>query len=357
MEATVIKLLNRRVGSPSVNAPKLLPLEVGSAIEIVQTLKGDKVDGNDLWFKTEEGYFVWSGGVKTNENIENIYSYKQVISNLNNQWIETNGKNTTIVVIDSGILIDKTYFNPNLINQIDLLSNNNGDNVSCHATFIGGIIAATNKIIGIAIEANITSIKYKDSNSDLNTTINNLKAALDTIKTIRNESSNLPIIVNISQGFNSYQTSLFPLKIKEIKDLIMELAKLNIIFLCSAGENKQLDEKNILFPASLEDTIAIGCISQDFANMQFSKSIDIVMPFVPFKSFNNNFEVVEDVGSSFSTALMTGIISLMISYKSSIGLNRYSKFEIMNELAYNRSNISDFDYNKLVISQFFVNKN
>lgn len=63
MKAIVIKLLNRRLGAPSVNAPKLSPLEAGTSIEIAQTVTGDKIDGNNVWHKTTEGWYVWSGGV------------------------------------------------------------------------------------------------------------------------------------------------------------------------------------------------------------------------------------------------------------------------------------------------------
>ena len=42
MKAIVTKLLNQRIGSPSVNAQKHIPLEPGTSIEIAQTVKGDK---------------------------------------------------------------------------------------------------------------------------------------------------------------------------------------------------------------------------------------------------------------------------------------------------------------------------
>lgn len=104
MKAIVIKLLNRRLGAPSVNAPKLSPLEAGTSIEIAQTVIGDKIDGNNVWYKTTEGWYVWSGGVS---NIENNYNEKKQIK-LTNMLLKLGSKDELVKTLQQFLGIPVT---------------------------------------------------------------------------------------------------------------------------------------------------------------------------------------------------------------------------------------------------------
>lgn len=63
MKGVVNKRLNKRVQGASVNAEKLNPYEVGDVVEIVEILNGDDIDGNNVWYRLDDGTFVWSGGI------------------------------------------------------------------------------------------------------------------------------------------------------------------------------------------------------------------------------------------------------------------------------------------------------
>lgn len=77
MKATVIKRLNKRnFPSAEGNIPLPDPHEPGDIIEIVEEVKGSAyIDTtNDRWFKTDKGYFVWSGGTDHASMNERIIS-------------------------------------------------------------------------------------------------------------------------------------------------------------------------------------------------------------------------------------------------------------------------------------------
>lgn len=75
MKAKILIRLNKRnFPSTTGNLPLSNPLEPGDIINVVEEVKGTLAEGtlNDRWFKTDKGYYVWSGGtdhVSMNERI------------------------------------------------------------------------------------------------------------------------------------------------------------------------------------------------------------------------------------------------------------------------------------------------
>ena len=71
MKARVTKYLNIRSGSPEVlpgNNPGFF--SPGEVIEITEKIIGQNVKGNNVWYKLDDGGFVWSGGiVSVQENV------------------------------------------------------------------------------------------------------------------------------------------------------------------------------------------------------------------------------------------------------------------------------------------------
>ena len=68
MRATLTKNLFRRPqATNAVDGHGFL--DKGSVIEIIETLTGVSVDGNNTWHKASDGFFYWGGGVEYNEII------------------------------------------------------------------------------------------------------------------------------------------------------------------------------------------------------------------------------------------------------------------------------------------------
>jgi lysozyme len=68
MKARVAKFLNIRTGSPEVlpnNNPGFF--KPGEVITVTEKVMGQNVKGNNIWYKLEDGGFVWSGGISSME--------------------------------------------------------------------------------------------------------------------------------------------------------------------------------------------------------------------------------------------------------------------------------------------------
>jgi subtilisin family serine protease len=337
MKALVTKQLNRRIGSPSVNAQKLTPLEPGASIEIVKIVTGDKVDGNNAWYQTSEGYYVWCGGCNkifqppnpiieiiqedslfTNPNF--MINYNEIIKNIPDAWKLTGGKGINIAVLDTGVNATHIDFNGifNQSNTIDFTSSPSGiEDVYNHGTLVSGIIGArtllNSGIRGVVPESNLFILKVGDDNGVFLPT--------NIINAINWASSNKIDILNMSFGINyNYYRSIIT-TLNNIQ---------NSIIVSSAGEDDILIQSNFLYPAMHPQIISVGAIKQPI-NGVFNKALNYILPLIPMTSCDgaNQNTYKTESGSSMSTALLTGVIALYLSYS---GKSNLQKSTIMQEL-------------------------
>jgi GH25 family lysozyme M1 (1,4-beta-N-acetylmuramidase) len=63
LSGTVIThvLVNLRQGAPNTGAPVLRKLPAGQQIAVYASTTGESVQGNSLWYRTDNGAYVWSG--------------------------------------------------------------------------------------------------------------------------------------------------------------------------------------------------------------------------------------------------------------------------------------------------------
>lgn len=61
MKLTVCKVLKERIGSPSIHSKAVNIKNPGDTIEIVKVLWGEVIDGNGIWYLSDQGFFYWSG--------------------------------------------------------------------------------------------------------------------------------------------------------------------------------------------------------------------------------------------------------------------------------------------------------
>jgi hypothetical protein len=53
--------------APSTHAETIRVVPPGTPLTLVERVNGDPVNGNSSWFKTTDGNYIWSGGVRMNE--------------------------------------------------------------------------------------------------------------------------------------------------------------------------------------------------------------------------------------------------------------------------------------------------
>lgn len=267
------------------------------------------------WYKDRDGSFYWGGGVK-----ELRTNYQELFTNIPAQWMQTNGRNIKIALLDTGFFLDHTdlaHLKPTAIVQ-DFGGNNNVTDRRGHGTHVLGLLgarsAAQDGVTGLIPEAQfflykviMDNVGFLDSFAET--------AVLDAIQQKVD-------IISMSFSVPSKEDSDFH---KAIKKAMGE----NIIVVASAGENDKLIQSSLVFPSEFEGVISVGEADTVFSQSlttAFNDQLDFLMPFVDQRScwINDSFGMYKDLkGSSMATAFVAGLLasSMSFSNKTSNPLN------------------------------------
>lgn len=325
------KLIDRCKGSndnpidPSIYKPS-------DEIEIIDIVNGDEYDSNKVWYKLNDGNYVWSGGIEgikslssSDKNIkisDKLINYNQEFLNIDNNYRNNKGSGISIAVLDTGIYEKhpdfENYFNNPFQPSKDFTNSDNSFNdKNGHGTHITGLIGSRSEdnegIIGIAPDCNIWNLKCQKDNGAI--TADSLMLALDLILQQK------PHIVNMSFNLTKRDFESVESKIKSIYDN-------GIIMIGAAGENENLT-KYSLYPAFSQYVISVGSIKSDFKlnnNKSFHSSLDFIIPLKPLEScsIKKYGFYKEESGSSMATALVSGIVALIIKKTNN---NRFAKIK------------------------------
>lgn len=245
-------------------------------------------------------------GFKVNE-ITDIVALSQTagwnVKNLKipDLWKDTQGEGIHVVVLDTGFF-----------NHVDLRENikrgpsfvpgqwNNDKNG--HGTHVAGTIAAVNNqsgMVGIAPKAKVTAVKVLANNGS--------SSELSLLKGLRWVVAQDNVdVVNVSLGSPNELSQLIRNEIKKLYDK-------NIPVVCASGND---GVNRVYFPASFEETIAVGAINSRNQVAGFSntgKNLDFVAPGVNIFSTWIGNKYATASGSSMASPWVTGIICLMLS--------------------------------------------
>lgn len=263
MRLTVTKLLNKRIGAPSLNALKGNPLEVGEEILVVEKVKGDSYDGNDLWYKDDGNNYYWSGGVETFPALQTfpvnakvnfpptLINYFEEVSQLG--IYKNRGNNVKVAVFDSGIA-DHPDLDYSVVAKEDFTRLNNvGDNNPvAHGTHLAGIISArcngTKGIYGVAPDTDLYIAKINPSVDILK--LSYIKEALVWAKSLQVEIINLSFTLSEEQWKNDPDSA-------GVEKLFKEMSDKGTLFIAAAGDDKEIE--TIQYPSALKETcITVG---------------------------------------------------------------------------------------------------
>ncbi len=331
MRLTVTKLLNKRIGAPSVNALKGAPLKKGEEIDVVEQVKGDSYDGNNLWYKDAGNNFYWSGGVSHNSNKSSI----ELDSKITPPWFEdtlkipeiwekydTYGENVTIAILDTGCDLMNSDVSINIVDSNKFI--NYADSVQDihgHGTRCSSLIGASNSFnwnIGIAPNSKLLIGKISNKGE-----LNDFTSIIDGIKWSIEKGAD---IISISFGKPSSNATL----IKKFHKSIFEIVQNKNVLIFAAGGNNNSDllsfgsvypsafsvSKEDVF-ASIENIISVGAIDDknDLALITLRNDYTIInAPGINIPSYSLNSIVDNDSGTSISTPIAAGIAALALSY-------------------------------------------
>jgi len=305
MKAKVKKPLNERGGKPSVNAPNNNYYNPGDLLEIIDIVNGDTIDNNSLWFKLNNGKYVWSGGVegvvdveieqknenlKTSINMQNLEIYKNLPEDIKN----ATGKGVNIAVLDTGIC--KTH--PALKNQILNIDDNN-EAVHSHGTRVAGIIAANSSDFkGFAPDAKLYDFKViRDSQS-----VDQGKL-IHALNNIYSKLSNDELTIQIINMSLDADSSSFP----DVKEIIDKITNIGVVIVVAAG-----DPESPNFVSKLNNVIRVGIKKPG----KYINNFEILFENQPIKTTGipETGKVYDEIkDSSAYAAVVSGIIAKYIS--------------------------------------------
>lgn len=337
----VKKNLNVRVGKASVNAACYQYLSPGSIVEVEdEVIIGDKYEGSDKWVKDPAGNYYWLGGFEQEKNDGSFNYHSKLPVALQN----SSGEGNRVIIIDTGVNFSPSFFGNISTDEIDITDKSSND--KNHGTFIAGIIAAKHpELVGIATSSELISIRFKyDRNADVRSLINKFSLALDEATQKVTNSKNVLNIINISQGFKPFLVDENKEIFQSITQKIETLSK-SCIIVAAGGDNKEI--LNPPYPASLDSVISVGCINATNLSILPSGKADIIMPKLNYKSIYTNLALSTDTGSSFATAIITALSSVVSDQP-------LSKAEILKKLKQYETRIADFDFQNLNTIQFNI---
>jgi subtilisin family serine protease len=343
MKVTLTKNLNVRVGKPGLNAPSYQNIKPGDQIEVYELLyRGDEYEGIDKWFRDKAGNYYWYGSVDLKTILRGSIAcvdYNSLI-NLPSEIKASRGKDITIGIVDSGC-----YNHPSLkenitggYNALEKSSDFTDKSNKSHGTLVAGLIAAhdgkgnISETIGIAPEVKLVIVKVTEQHS-----IGNNQALLNGIEWLMGQNVN---IINCS--FDIYPGDLEG----KFNDLFNTAASKNIILVGAGQDNEGLLNPEINYPARNTNFVTAGCLNQSVMpfgqGLGINSRINYLMEEIYIKSTANYGLYDYAYGSSFVTAMLSGVFALILSYQKLNKTSNLSPKELLDSLTYELSNPSQF---------------
>ena len=272
-------------------------------------------------------------------------------------WKEykTMGEGIKVAILDSGLNYDHEDFknNPNInfYNAVEnsILKKDCLDNDSTkHGTECAGILCGQGKIFyGIAPKASITIIRITDEDANRTTEgiLNGLKKAIE-----------LEVDV-ISLSFFMANDANFKLIHEKIKDAYNK----NITICAAAGNSGASTTPVVKFPASFPECFSIGGVTKSQLRSTASNKSETLCTMAPgeeLRSMLLNTKFLK--GTSYSTPLIAGIISLLKSYakkknKSFTNNELLNAIKITSDRSMEGYDIIDYGYGVIVPKALFNN--
>lgn len=213
------------------------------------------------------------------------------------------GEGVRVAVLDSGVphlQMHGMQFNEELLDEYKAYPDKCG-----HATAISSILFGGWSIRGLCERSTPIFIQVLDANGrgSVKSVVNGIYKAIDKRADI----------INLSLGF--VRTEKCPSELEKACQTAYGMGKTVI---CAAGN----DGGAVNWPAALETTICVGSTDKNGTKNAFSSfgEVDFVAPGVdlPVYDLNGGFRKVS--GTSFATALVTGVSALLISRMKSSGI-------------------------------------
>jgi subtilisin len=230
-------------------------------------------------------------------------------------WNESTGKQVTIAIIDTGCDYNHEDLKNNILDGINLVSNNNDPmDDHGHGTHVSSTIAAINNgkgIVGVAPEAKIIPIKALNEKG---------QGSLSTIaQGIRFAADRGVDFITMSLGAENSD--------QRLKSAIDYANTKGCVIFCAAGNSGP--HKDIMYPAKYPNTISIGSIDRHLNRTNFTCSGDSLDFLAPGHDIvgcvpGNNYAAMS--GTSMSNPFAVGLAALLLSKNKELKKHKLNSY-------------------------------
>lgn len=250
--------------------------------------------------------------VNSNESKEIIdYGVKMVGAPL--EWSETMGEGIKVGIIDTGVDSD----HPELVNRIKDGANfyegstDNFEDENGHGTHICGIVAAEKNgigVVGVAPKADLYVAKAFGKSGKTT-----FPAIEKSIKWLIEKNVDV-----INMSFSSANAS------PQYKSLIAGLHRRGISIICAAGNEGELGENTIGYPANFAETVAVSAVDinkniADFSSRGRAAEISAAGIDIYSTYLDGGYATLS--GTSMATPIITGAVAILMGK----GMLRYGR--------------------------------
>lgn len=225
----------------------------------------------------------------------------------------SDGEGVKVAVIDTGIpAIDAIL--------VSRASNLSAERINAcldreHATFVGSLLFGNRRIVGVCPKATACFCKVFSNN----TTSQKLVA-----QAIRHAVDEWHAeVINLSLGFSGRKDCS-----ETLKKACEYAAEKNVLLVAASGNDGGIT----MWPAGLDAVISVGASDgeekEDFSN---AGKVDVVIHGRDLEGFDCNGDITTKTGTSFSTALVSGVLALIIAKRRKAG-ESCSRSDVMQEL-------------------------
>lgn len=364
MKGTITTNLNIRIGSPSTDAPTFNFLRRGMEIEIVELVQGTSLEGNDTWYKCDDGTYMWSGGVLLHSQIAEPGNVAPATGKTSFDWFkqlgieqawnkyQVWGEQTTVAVLDTGYVTKIKDLSAGVVSSAIFVPDEpdieDQSNYS-HGTHCMSLIGARNTmqwLVGVAPKCKLLAGKISiNEETNMDAIIAGIKWSIDKGADIISVSYSLDI--KTETEVQQYQDQL---------QTILQGKK--VIVFASAGNNFRPGFKTgERYPASFSGCVSVGAtdLNGKLSDVTIRSDRTILhAPGVDIESYGRNGIPEKKTGTSFSTPIVAAVAALGVSYcKQKYGT--WDAAKILKTISDTATALPGFPNKKILNPQSFLN--
>jgi subtilisin family serine protease len=279
-----------------------------------------------------------------------MMNWNEHIPQIPPEWKSTKGKGVNIAILDTGVYYDHPDLQKAITSYEDFTVVPDKIDYIGHGTHITGLVGARSSlktgITGVAPQSQLICLKVLPDSKDGD--LKDYQCILDALNfAVLKGADVINLSLSLNLAISPGSVSADQLMITALRNKITEIGKKNIIMVAAAGDNADLRNGKLFFPAECPEIISVASIKEGYikANPDYSRSLNVVGPTINYLSTYippSNYE--KCAGCSMTSAFISGIVALAIAANRKKGVPRLSKKEVLLQLGAFSLNVEDINY-------------